>query len=115
MLELPKAIHDGFCCTDCKVEGYGNVERWFMFIAALLGIGVNVVPKYWKGEEAVRHMVHVKKRKIMNPLLFHIIFGILTVVFGGALSLAPAKVQNDKLMLALLFFFDFGHQISIHR
>jgi len=74
-----------------------------------------VVPKYWKGDEAVRHMVHVKKKKIMNPLLFHIIFGILTVVMGAIMSVAPPGVQNSKLWLGLLAFSDIGHQISIHR
>lgn len=114
-LQLPDAIHHSFCCVDCELEGYSNTERWIMMFAALIGIGANVVPKYWKGDEAVRHMVHVKKRKIVNPLLFHIVFGILTVVFGGALSLASPEVQNDNVMFALLFFFDAGHQISIHR
>jgi len=31
------------------------------------------------------------------------------------MSLASPSVQNDKLMLLLLFIFDVGHQISIHR
>merc|ERR1719245_1932657 len=114
-LQLPQPIHDSFCCKDCEVQGYGNIERYLMILAAFIAIGANVVPKYWKGDEAVRHMVHVKKRKIMNPLLFHIIFGILTVVVGALMSIAPPAVQNDKLMLGLLIFSDVGHQISIHR
>lgn len=115
---VPRPFHDAFCCTECGIEGgwkYGQTKRIILMLMALIAIGINVVPKYWRGDEALRHMVHVKKATIVNPLFFHIIARIATVVVSGSLSLAPVSFQINPLLIGLLWVSDIAHQISIHR
>jgi len=79
-------IHGGLCWKDTKGQFQqilfwgGDWERWWVNVLVWLAVLANVVPAYATGNEASRHMTHVKRKKC-NPLLNHIIAGILLFAF----------------------------------
>ena len=59
-------------------------ERWCMWILCILGVVVNVVPKYLGNDLAKRHIVAPKVNRI---LLVHIVSGICTVLGNGLVGI----------------------------
>jgi len=87
----------------------GDSERFWVNVLVWLAVLGNVVPAYATGNEAGRHMTHVKRRAC-NPLVNHIIAGILCVCF-------PYFVVTWKveILVPVAVIFDLYHQITIHR
>lgn len=111
-----QTIHGGLCWkgTDGKFQQIafwgGDRERLWTNVLVWLAVLGNVVPAYAKGNEAGRHMTHVKKRAC-NPLINHIIAGILCVCFPYFVWL----FHGEKVMMLIAICFDIYHQITIHR
>jgi len=119
-----QTVHDALCYgdgrdpTDGSPLWWSSPERWIWAFGAVIGVTVNVIPKYMSGEEATRHMYHVKKAT-MNPLLFHIISGIMTLLASGSVMLYWDYQGHDwapsKTTMKIVFFCDILHQLGINR
>merc|ERR1712013_387013 len=104
-------------CYNTPVAKWTSIERYIWSVGAILGMCINVIPKYVKGDEATRHLHHLHNGKIMNPILAHIIAGILTLfASGGAVLWCDVTGRWPTMkMLYAVYFMDFLHQITIHR
>lgn len=112
------AIHDVVCGNTggYKISEWGTVERVITLLLCFGAVGINVIPKYRKRDLAERHVARIRQSEragaMSNPLLFHIITGILTVLGSG--MAAQYGRFTDALLVALVLF-DIGHQLSIYR
>jgi len=108
-------IHGGLCWRNAAGEFQqiafwgGDRERLILNGLVWLAVLGNVIPAYATGNEAGRHMTHVKRRAC-NPLINHVIAGILCVVF-------PFFVVTFRWNVAvpIAVILDLYHQITIHR
>lgn len=85
-------------------------ERWCMWILAIFGIFVNVIPKFIKDDGARRHVVTIA---VNRRLLIHILSGIVTVLGNGFIGINGGYSQFSNLTFWLLAASDFIHQLSI--
>jgi len=116
-LESPwlKTIHGGLCWRTSTGDFQrilfwgGDTERFWLNVLVWLAVLGNVVPAYATGNEAARHMRHIKKKKC-NPMIHHIIAGILCVC-------GPYFVYTYRMavLIPVAVAFDVYHQITIHR
>lgn len=104
-------LTEALCCAHCEGWRLGERDRQIHLFLAVLGVCINVVPKYIKKDESPRHLGAIGIQRWWNPLVVHIIGGIFTVLPGG---MAGVFGWHSPAFMKFLVGSSLLHDISIY-